>query len=143
MLFQAGQNLDEIARAAAIIELMHQNRVPGVLAGPGRAGQRKHIRAANHPGGRARLNGCQPDLVITDAVKQVGETFNAFLEQRLQRFGRHIAPGQAGAAGGDDDVNLGIGDPLFCLGLNERHIVGNNRSGMHCVAGFFDALHQQ
>src|SRR6202042_842139 len=43
MLVKPRHDLDEIARPETIIELMHQNLVPGVLAGAGRARQTENI----------------------------------------------------------------------------------------------------
>ena len=57
------------------------------------------------PAGRARLDRRRADLVVGDAVKNLREAVHALFEQRLQRLRRDVAAGEAGAAGGDDDVD--------------------------------------
>jgi hypothetical protein len=38
MLVESRHDLDEIAGAVAVVELVHQNLIPGVAVGAGRAG---------------------------------------------------------------------------------------------------------
>ena len=44
-------------------------------------------------------------------MEDLREAVHALLEERLERLRRDVAPGEAGAAGGDDDVDRRIGDP--------------------------------
>ena len=46
MLIETRHDLDEVARLVAIIELMHQNFVPGILTSARRAGQTKNVSRA-------------------------------------------------------------------------------------------------
>ena len=39
-------------------------------------------------------------------MEDLRKAVHALLEQRLERLGRHVAAGEAGAAGGDDDVDV-------------------------------------
>jgi hypothetical protein len=43
MLIEARDDLDEIARAIAVVELVHQDIVPGILAGAGGARQAENV----------------------------------------------------------------------------------------------------
>ena len=52
MLVGRGSIVHEIARPVAVVELMHQDFVPGVLAGAGRAGQAEVSRIGDAGGGR-------------------------------------------------------------------------------------------
>src|SRR5262245_47061659 len=45
VLLQARHDLDEVAGAVAVVELVHQDAVPGVAAGAGRARQAEDIGA--------------------------------------------------------------------------------------------------
>src|SRR5258708_2581998 len=48
MLLEARHEFDEVAGPVAIVELVHEDAVPGVAAGARRAGQREEIGAACH-----------------------------------------------------------------------------------------------
>src|SRR5271169_521724 len=63
VLLQARHQLDEVARAKAVVELMDEDALPGVAAGAGRAGQSKQIGAAGDPGRRPALDRRGADLV--------------------------------------------------------------------------------
>ena len=58
-----------------------------------------------------------------------GEAIDLFLEQRFYRFDRDIAAGEAGAAGGDDGIDLRIGDPAFQRGGDGCSIVLHDGAG--------------
>src|SRR6202012_5468311 len=58
--------------------------------------------------------------------EQGGEAVHLLLEERLYRFRRDVAPGEAGAAGGDDDVDGGIGDPRLHPGADRLDVVGDD-----------------
>jgi hypothetical protein len=59
-------------------------------------------------------------------VKDNGKSIHALFEQRLDRFRRHVAAGEAGAAGGDDDVDARIGDPRPDDGADRFDVVGDD-----------------
>src|SRR5579862_94105 len=63
MLVEARHQLDEIAGAEAVVELVPQNVLPGIAAGAGRAGQREEVGAAGDAGGRPRLDRRRADLL--------------------------------------------------------------------------------
>ena len=46
MLLQPGHQLDKVAGAEAVVELVHEDALPGVAAGAGRARQGEEISAA-------------------------------------------------------------------------------------------------
>ena len=78
--------------------------------------------------GGAGLDCRSADLVMAHQREQRREGFHALLEQRLDRFRRHVAAGKAGAADGDDYVYRRIGDPGFHLRADLLHIVGHDRA---------------
>src|SRR3984893_8648091 len=116
--------------------------VPAVLAATGRAGQREDVRSVGDAGDGARLHGRGADLLEADPAEDLAEALYALLEQPLQRLGRDVAAGAAGAAGGDHRLDPGIVDPLLYLGADHLHVVGDDGAvGQHmAVAG--DALDQ-
>src|SRR5215471_11731019 len=83
MLVEPRHDLDEIARAVAVIELVHEDLVPGVLAGAGRAGQAEDVGRIGDASGRARLDRRGADLAEAHDQEQHGKCFHALLEQRL------------------------------------------------------------
>src|SRR3984893_10732486 len=103
VLVEPRHDLDEIARPVAVIELVHQNLVPGVLAGAGRARQAEDIGRAGDAGRGARLDGRGADLREAHHQEQRREAVHLLVEQWLDRLRRDVAAGEAGAAGGDDD----------------------------------------
>ena len=86
---------------------------------PGR--QKMYVPRAT-PGAGARLDRRRADLLIRQHVKQDREAVDLFLEQRLHRIGRDVAPGEPRAAGRDHHVDTRIVDPGFDLvsGLQPR-----------------------
>ena len=106
-----------------VVELPPQNVVPGVLAGTRRARQAENVGALGDAGAGARLNRRGRHLGERDHVKHRREAVDLLLEQRLQGLRRHVAPGKAGAAGGDDDIDGRVGDPGLHLGPDLRHVV--------------------
>src|SRR5713101_3676601 len=105
MLLQARHQLDEIARTEAVIELVDEDPLPGVAAGRGRAGQRKEIGAAGDPGGGAALDRRGADLVVALPAEDLAEPGDLLFVDAVKGFRRHVAAGDAGAAGGDDDID--------------------------------------
>src|SRR5271167_2784323 len=120
VLLQSRHQLNEIARAEAIVELVHEDFFPGVAAGAGRSRQRKQIGGAGDPGRGPALDRRSADLVVAEPAEQLAKTLYFFLIDAVKCFGRHIAPGDPGTAGRDHDVDLRIGDP----GLELRHDLG-------------------
>src|SRR5262249_660116 len=100
MLLEARHDLDEIAGTVAIVELMQEDLIPGVATGAGRARQAEDVGAPGNAGGRARLDRRGADLRLAYHQEHRGETVHALLEQGLDRLRRHVAPREAGAAGG-------------------------------------------
>ena len=64
------------------------------------------------------------------------------LEQPLQRLGRDVAAGDAGAAGADHHLDAGIVDPLLHLGADHGDVVGDDGAVDQHVAVAGDALDQ-
>src|SRR5580700_8724664 len=99
LLLQPGHQLDEIAGAEAVVELMDEDAVPGVAAGAGRAGQREQIGAAGDPSGGAALDRRGADLLVALPAEQLAEPGDLLLVDAVERLGGHVAPGDPGAAG--------------------------------------------
>src|SRR5438094_8119366 len=115
MLLQPGHQLDEVAGAEAVVELVDKNALPSVAAGAGRSRQREQIGAASDPGGGAALDRRGADLLVALPAEQLAEAGNLLLVDAVEGFRRHIAAGDAGAARRNDDIDLRIGNP--CLQL--------------------------
>src|SRR6266699_5312448 len=111
MLLQARHQLDEVAGAEAIVELVDEDPLPGVAAGAGRAGQREQIGAAGDPGGGAALDRRGADLVEAEPAEQFAKPGDLLFIDAVEGFGRDVAASDPGPAGRDDDVDLRIGDP--------------------------------
>ena len=62
MLGEARHQLDEVAGPDAVIELVHQDLVPGALAGGRRSGNREDVGAVGDDGQRPALDRRRPDL---------------------------------------------------------------------------------
>src|SRR5438094_2641542 len=111
MLLQPGHQLDEVAGAEAVVELVDKNALPSVAAGAGRSRQGEQIGAAGDPGRRAALDRRGADLLVALPAEELAKAGDLLLVDTVERFRRHIAAGNAGAAGRDDDIDLRIGDP--------------------------------
>src|SRR5947209_18068425 len=108
VLVEPRHDLDEVARPRAVIELMDQDAIPAVATGAWRAGQAEDEGRARGAGGGAALDGGGADLGVAQHVEGDRETVHPLFEQRLDRFRRHVAPGEAGTAGGDDGIDAGV-----------------------------------
>src|SRR5437879_6520680 len=64
LLLQARHQLDEVARAETVVELVDEDPLPGVAARRGRTRQREEIGAAGDPSGGAALDRRRADLVV-------------------------------------------------------------------------------
>src|ERR1700722_10205885 len=84
-LLQPRHQLDEVARAEAVVELMDEDAVPGVAAGAGRAGQREQVGAAGDPGGRAALDRRGADLLVALPAKQLSEPGDLLFVDAVER----------------------------------------------------------
>jgi hypothetical protein len=135
MLLQPGHQFDKVAGAKAVVELVHENALPGVAAGAGRARQGEEIGAAGDPGRRPALDRRCPDLVVAEPSEQLAKTGNLLLVDAVEGLGRDIAPGDAGDAGGDHDIDLGIGDPRPELRDDLILLVANNPPRGYAMSG--------
>src|SRR6266702_6443540 len=113
MFVQTRHDLDEVAGPRAIIKLGCENAVPAVATGAGRSRQTEDKRSPRDTRGGAALDRRCADLGVAQHVERDGETIQPLFEQRLDRLRRHVAAGEAGAAGSDDGVDAGIGYPSF------------------------------
>src|SRR3546814_2627768 len=59
----------------------------------------------------ARLDRRGADRLVAEPAKEFTETGNILAVEPVQRLGRYVAARQAGAAGGNDDIDLLIVDP--------------------------------
>src|SRR5215831_3827396 len=99
MLLQPRHQLDEIAGAKAIVQLVHEDAFPGVAAGAGRARQGEKIGAARHAGCRAALDRRGPDLLVAEPAEELAKAGDLLLIDAVEGLGRNIPPGDPGAAG--------------------------------------------
>ena len=143
MLLQARHQLDEIARAEAVVELVHEDVLPGVAAGAGRAGQREEIGAAGDPGGGPALDRRGADLVVAEPAEQLAEPGDLLFVDAVERLRRHVAAGHPGAAGRDHHVDLGIGDPRLELRDDRGHVVAHDPPRGDAVPGGVGELGQR
>src|SRR3546814_8189895 len=109
---QPRHQVDEIAGTMAAVELGRQYALPRVLHRARRAGEREDIGAARDHGAGARLDRRGADTLVAEPAKQLPEAGDVLAVEAAQRLGRHVAAGEAGAAGGDDDIDLRVVDPI-------------------------------
>src|SRR5690606_22186233 len=95
VLVEPRHDLDEVAWHVAVVELRLEDAVPGVAAGAGRARQHEDEGRVDDAARRSGLDCRDADLVEGDAVEDGRKSVHAFLENRLQRVGRHVAAGEA------------------------------------------------
>src|ERR1700687_2066244 len=126
MLLQAGHQLDEVAGAKAVVELVDQNALPGVAAGAGRSGQGKQIGAAGDPGGGPALDRRGGDLLVAEPAEQLAKPGDLLLVDAVERLRGHIAAGDAGAARRDHDVDFRVGDPRLELADDRVEFVADD-----------------
>src|SRR5580704_17143732 len=80
VLVEPRHDLDEVARPVAIIELVQQDLVPGVLAGAGRARQTEDVGRVGDARGSARLDRRGADLRKADHQEQRREAVHLLLD---------------------------------------------------------------
>src|SRR5205814_10084958 len=97
MFVQPRHDLDEVARPRAVVELRGQNAVPAVTAGAGRTRQAEDEGGAGDARGSAALYRGSANLGVAQHMKGDGKPIHPLFEQRLDRFGRHVAAGKTGA----------------------------------------------
>ena len=123
MFLQARHQFDEVAGLVADVQLVDQDLVPAVLAGPGRARQHEDIGAVGDARGGPRLDRRGLDLLIADPAEHLAEAGDDLFRDGVQGFGRYVTAGHAGAAGRDDAIDLGVGDPFSELLGDQTGIV--------------------
>src|SRR6516225_7817641 len=135
MLLQPLHQLDEVARAEAVVELVHEDALPGVAARAGRARQGEEVGAAGDAGRRPALDRRGADLVVAEPAEELAEPGDLFLVDAVEGLRCHIAPGDPGAAGRDYDVDRRIGDPRPQLGDDFVLLVADDAPRGDVVAG--------
>ena len=73
-------------------------------------------------------------------MKDFGKAVHALFEDRLQRFRRHVAAGEAGAAGGDHHVDFFIPRPGENRFADFLGVVGDDGTVDKHMAGLGDAV---
>src|SRR5262245_22568582 len=71
VLQEPRHELDEVAWAETVVELMHEDVIPGVATGAGRSRHGKQIRAAGDAGSRTRLDRRGTDLLERQVAEQL------------------------------------------------------------------------
>src|SRR5437868_5878325 len=108
MLLQARHQLDEIARAEAVVELVDEDPLPGVAAGARRAGQSEKIGAAGDPRGGPALDRRGADLLEAEPAKQFAKPGDFLFIDAVEGLGRDIATGDPGPAGRNNHIDLRV-----------------------------------
>src|SRR6516165_5085763 len=111
MLLQSRHQLDEIAGAKSVVELVHKNPLPGIAAGARRTRQRKKIGTTSHTRGCAALDRGGADLVVAKPSEELTKTRDLLLINTVEGFWCDVSPGDACAAGRNHDVDLRVCDP--------------------------------
>ena len=143
MFIEPRHDLDEIAGPGPVIELGGEDAVPSVAAGARRSRQAEDIGGAGDAGGGAALDRRGADLGDTQHVKRDGKSLHPFFEQRLDRLRRHVAAGEAGAAGGDDGIDLWVGDPSLDDDADRVDVVDDDLARREQVTARNHALGQR
>jgi len=94
---------------------------------PGDPGRQKMKRRARDPRGGAALDRRGADLGVAQQVKRRWKTRpSAFSNSGSIASGVTIAAGEAGPAGGDDGIDIRIGDPFFDDDADRLNIVDDD-----------------
>src|SRR5205807_9704680 len=117
-----------------------EDALPGVAAGARRAGQGEEIGAAGDAAGRPALDRRGADLLIAQHAEDLAEAGDLLVVDGVEGLRRDVAPGDAGAAGGDHHVDRGVGDPGVQLLDDARLVVAHDAARGDAVAGRGDQL---
>ena len=142
-LAKARQEFCEVAGPELVVELVHEDAVPTRGAGVGGARQREHERRVGEAADGAGLNGGTADLLERQLPKQFAEALDVLVEERRERLGRAVATGEAGAAGADDRVDVGIGNPSADDGADGVHVVADDVACRQAMASGEGPLREQ
>src|SRR5260370_17563539 len=123
MLVQPRHDLDEIAGPRAVIELCGEDAVPAVTAGAWRTRQAEDEGRAGNAGGSPALDRRGTDLGVAQHMEGDRKSIHPLFEQRLDPLRRDVAAGKAGAAGGEDGIDAGIGDPSLDHDPHRLHVL--------------------
>src|SRR6185312_2042563 len=88
VLLKPGHQLDEVARPETVVELVHEDALPGVAAGARRARQGEEIGAAGDACRRPALDRRGADLVIAEPTEKLAEPGDLFLVDAVKGLGR-------------------------------------------------------
>ena len=143
MLVEPRHDLDEIARARAVIELRRQDAVPCIAAGAGRTRQAEDEGRVRDARGGAALYRGGADLGMAQHVEGDGKSIHPLFEQRFDRFGRHVAAGKTGAAGGDDDIDARIRNPPLDDAADRVDVIGDDLTRREMVTGRGETFRQR
>src|SRR3546814_12761313 len=83
----------------------------------------------------ARLDRRGADRLVAEPAKEFTETGNILAVEPVQRLGRYVAARQAGAAGGNDDIDLRIVDPAQKARNDQIGLVPDERARGEAMAG--------
>ena len=124
-LQQPGHQLDHVAGPVAAVELGGDDLVPAVAHRAVGAGQAEHEDAVDQAGQGPRLQGREADRLVADQVEDHREAVDPLSNSGLDRLGRDVAAGEAGAAGGDDGVDLArASSSALIRGADRLDVVG-------------------
>src|SRR6266404_2418093 len=143
MFVEPRHDLDEITWPRPVVELGGKNAVPRVAAGARGSRQAEDEGGARDTGGGTALDRRGADLGVAQHVKRDRETIHPLFEQRLDRLRRHVATGEAGAAGRKNDIDTGIGDPSLDGAADRLDVVRDDLARRKLVAGGGEAFRQR
>ncbi|GAB2289328.1 hypothetical protein Dimus_023632 [Dionaea muscipula] len=142
VFFQPRHQLHQIAGLGADIELGGEDAFPAVLHGAGAAGQGEKIGAVRDPADGAGLHGGRTDMLIAQHAEKLAKTDDFLLQHTGEGFGRYVPPGDAGAACGNNDIDLGIGNPAAEHGDDRIGVIAHKFAVDELVLGRFDTSGQ-
>jgi len=134
LLQQTRYELGEVTGPGAVVELGLQDLVPGGPAGAAGAGQAEDEGAVGQARQSTGLNRSRTDLLEGEGPEELAEAFDPLVEQGCDRLRGAIPTGDAGAAGAQDYLHLGVGDPARENGTHPVDIVRDDFPGHHLVA---------
>src|SRR5260370_15162366 len=98
MLLQARHQLDKVARPETVVELVHEDALPGVAAGARRAGQCEEVGAAGDAGGGPALDRRGADLFVAEPAGHLAEAGDLLLLYAVERLRGDVPARDARAA---------------------------------------------